>query len=160
VPLVSVPVELPNNWMNEGKSAAAPVQPAAPAPPRFLSEAENEANERGKADFFFTSTTPAVATSVTISAPPIAVAEVPDSNFERAQTDRTEPLTIRFEEPLEEEPVAQQTRDFAADFAETPIVEAAHDFQNAEPAASIFNETADEEQKDLDVPAFMRRHKF
>jgi cell division protein FtsZ len=162
VPLVAVPVELPNNWLNEEKSAVAPAQPAqpaAPAPPRFLSEDENEASERGAAEFFFTSTSPAVATSVTVSAPPIAIAEKPDSNFERAQTDRSEPLTIRFEEPIEEEPV-QQTRDFAAEFAGTPIVEAAHNFQNAEPEASIINESTEDEQKDLDVPAFMRRHKF
>jgi cell division protein FtsZ len=162
VPLVAVPVELPNNWLNDEKSTAAsaqPAKPAAPAPPRFLSEDENEANESGAAEFFFTSTSPAVATSVTVSAPPIAIAEEPDSNFERAQTDRSESLTIRFEEPVEEKPV-QQTRDFAPEFTGTPIVETAHDFQNAEPVASIFNESAEEEQKDLDVPAFMRRHKF
>jgi cell division protein FtsZ len=159
VPLVAVPVELPNNWLNEEKSATAPAKPAAPAPPRFLSEDENEVGESGAADFFFTSTSPAVATSVTVSAPPIAIAEVPDSNFERVQTDRSEPLTIRFEEPMEVEPV-QQTRDFAAEFTGTPIVEAVHDFQKPEPVASIFDESAEEEQKDLDVPAFMRRHKF
>jgi cell division protein FtsZ len=162
VPLVAVPVELPNNRLNDEKSTAAsaqPAKPAAPAPPRFLSEDENEANESGAAEFFFTSTSPAVATSVTVSAPPIAIAEEPDSNFERAQTDRSESLTIRFEEPVEEKPV-QQTRDFAPEFTGTPIVETAHDFQNAEPVASIFNESAEEEQKDLDVPAFMRRHKF
>ena len=127
--------------------------------PRFKSEDENEASERGEADFYFTSTTPAVATSVTVSAPPIALAEEPDPNFERAQTDRVESLTIRFEEPVDKEPV-QQTRDYAADFSEIPIVEAAQDSQNAEPVASLFNESAEEEQRDLDVPAFMRRHKF
>jgi len=163
VPLVAVPVELPNNWLNEKKSATAPAQAAPPAPPalpRFKSEEENEAGERGEADFFFTSTRPAVATSVTVAAPPIALAEEPDANFERAQADMVEPLTVRFEEPIENETAAQQSRDYVADFAKDPVIEATQHSQNAEPVASLFNESTDEEQRDLDVPAFMRRHKF
>jgi len=163
VPLVAVPVELPNNWLNEKKSATAPAQAAPPAPPalpRFKSEEENEASERGEADFFFTSTRPAVATSVTVAAPPIALAEEPDANFERAQADMVEPLTVRFEEPIENETAAQKSRDYVADFAKDPVIEATQHSQNAEPVASLFNESTDEEQRDLDVPAFMRRHKF
>jgi cell division protein FtsZ len=156
VPLVAVPVESPNNWLHEGKAAAAPAQPA---PPRFKSEDENEANEKGAADFFFTSASPAVATSVTVSGAAIAIAEQPDSNFERAQTDMVEPLRVQFQEPLEV-PAAQQTRDYAADFVQAPVFEATPHSQNAEPVVSLFNESADEEQRDLDVPAFMRRHKF
>src|SRR6185503_3362180 len=102
VPLVAVPVESPNNWLHEEKPAAAPVSPA-PAPPRFKSEDEYEASEKGGVDFFFTSTTPAVATSITVSAP-VAIAEEPESNFERAQADLGEPLTVHFEDPMEEEP--------------------------------------------------------
>jgi cell division protein FtsZ len=157
VPLVGIPVESPNNWLNDEKPAVAPAQPA---PPRFLSEDENEASEKGKAEFFFTSTVPAVATSITVSAAPVAIAEEPDTNFERAQTDMVEPLTVRFEEPVEVEPVAKQTRDYVADFTQVPIIEAVQHAQNAEPVASLFTDSTEEEQRDLDVPAFMRRHKF
>ncbi len=168
VPLMAVPVESPNNWLHEAKSAATPASPAPPALPRFKSEYENEATEKGDAEFFFTSTRPAVATSITVAAPPVAIAQEPDPNFERAQADLEEPLTVRFEEPDEEEPAAQPLRDYAADFTgasivktvEAPIVEAVQHSLNPEPVASLFNETAEEEQRDLDVPAFMRRHKF
>jgi cell division protein FtsZ len=166
VPLVAVPVESPNNWLHEEKPAAAPVSPA-PAPPRFKSEDEYEASEKGGVDFFFTSTTPAVATSITVSAP-VAIAEEPESNFECAQADLGEPLTVHFEDPMEEEPATHQHRDYVGDFAEVPkverveapIIEAVEHSREAEPVASLFNEAVDEEHKDLDVPAFMRRHKF
>jgi len=163
VPLVAVPVQSPNNWLREEKPAATPASTAPPAPPaqpRFKSEDENEIAEKGEADFFFASKTPAVATSVTIAAPPVAIAEEPDSNFERAQTDMEVPLTVMFEEPIEEAHVAEAPRDRSADFAVAPITEAVAQPQIAEPVASLFHETPEEEQKDLDVPAFMRRHKF
>jgi len=172
VPLVAVPVEAPRSWMAEEKPEAAPPEPPAPpAPPmpRFKSEDENEAAEKGE-EFFFNSTTPPVATTVTVAAPPVAIppvaipsisiVEEPDTNFERAQTDREEILSVRFVEPIEEAPIAQPPRDFAADFAEPPKVEAVKTPMNTEPVASLFQENSDEEQRDLDVPAFMRRHRF
>jgi hypothetical protein len=68
---------------------------------------------------------------------------------------------------MEEEPATHQHRDYVGDFAEVPverveapIIEEVEHSREAEPVASLFNEAADEEHKDLDVPAFMRRHKF
>jgi hypothetical protein len=160
IPMVAVPVESPSNWMHEEKPAAEPAPPAPPLPPRFKSEEESDADEKGAADFYFTSSTPQVATSVTVAPSPVAIAEEPEPNFERAQADRDETLTVRFEEPLEPAPAAQSQRDYVADFVEDPHVQAEQHAQNTEPVASLFNEAAEEEHRDLDVPAFMRRHKF
>jgi cell division protein FtsZ len=160
VPLVAVPVEAPNNWMDEEKPEVAPAAPSLPPMPRFKSEDENETAENANADFYFKSATPPVATSVTLAAPPIAIAEEPDTNFERAQTDRQETLSVRFVEPIDEAPIAQPHRDYVADFAEPPKVEPVQPSQNATPVASLFTENAEEESRDLDVPAFMRRHRF
>jgi len=162
VPLVAVPVEAPASWMDEEKPESqppAPPEPPSPPMPRFKSEDENETAESGN-EFFFNSTTPPVATTVTVAAPPIAIVEEPDTNFERAQTDREEILSVRFVEPIEEAPVVKPPRDYAADFAEPPRVEPVKAPMNTEPVASLFNENSDEEQRDLDVPAFMRRHRF
>ena len=159
VPLVAVPIESPNNWMNEPKpavSVAQPQAPAPPSPPRFQSEDEFDDQETEKADFVFTSAAPAVATSVTIAPPPVAVLQ-PDNNFERAQTDREESLTVHFEESA---PVAESHRDFVAEFPPAPGIEAMREPHPAEPVASLFSEPSDQENRDLDVPAFMRRHKF
>ncbi len=160
IPMVAVPVESPSSWMHEEKPAAEPAPPAPPSPPRFKSEEESDADEKGAVDFYFTSSTPPVATSVTVAPSPVANAEEPEPNFERAQADRDETLTVRFEEPLEPARAAQSQRDYVADFVEDPHVEAEQHAQNPEPVASLFNEAAEEEHKDLDVPAFMRRHKF
>jgi hypothetical protein len=145
--------------MNEKKPAvptAVVAPPAPPAPPRFKSEDEDDTSE---ADFFFSSSTPAVATTVTFSVPSPVVIEEPDTIYERAQADREVPLSIHLEEPIESEPVAQSPRDYASDFAPVSKVEAVQEPRGAEPAASLFAE-GDEENRDLDVPAFMRRHKF
>jgi cell division protein FtsZ len=160
VPLVAVPVESPNTWMEEEKPAAEPIEPPAPpAPPmpRFKSEDENEDAE---GDSFFQEV-PASQSVAAAAAPvpPAIMEEEPDSNFERVQTDRAERLSIRLADPIEEPPL-QARRDYVPDFAETPVVESIHAQQNAEPVASLFNENQEAEQRDLDVPAFMRRHKF
>jgi cell division protein FtsZ len=155
VPLVAVPVEAPSSWMHEEK----PAVPSQPPMPRFKSEDENEAAESGDAEFHFKSTTPQVATTVTFTAP-LAIVEEPDSNFERAQADREETLSVQFVEPIEEAPVAKPPRDYAADFAEPPRVETVKEPQSTQPVASLFTENTEEETRDLDVPAFMRRHRF
>ena len=163
VPLVAVPVEAPNTWLNENKAAPPSVEPAPPAPPsppRFKSEDEFSDEEQGKASFVFTSTAPAVATSVTVAAPASIAMEEPTMNYERAQADREETLSIRMEEPIVEAAIAPPSHDFVAEFAEPPRVEAVQEPRLSEPVASLFNETNDQEHRDLDVPAFMRRHKF
>ena len=165
VPLVAVPVESPGNWMREEKPATAAEAaqheaPAAPAMPRFKSEEEYEEDEKADKAFFFASSTPPVATTVSVAAPPAVVEEVMDINYERAQADMDDPLTVQFEEPPVESPAARPPRDYIADFDEIPKAEAIQEPRNSEPVASLFAETASAEERDLDVPAFMRRHKF
>jgi cell division protein FtsZ len=163
---------------------AAPPEPPTPPAPRFMSEEENDAEEQEEDDFF----PPPAQTSVNVlpvAAAPTIVEEVSTVSFERAQADRVEPLSIHFEEPPEqhlperlavdqpiaEPPVAepsaseqsvaeQEQRHFAADFEEPHSVDAVHEPQEAEPVASLFTEPTEAEQRDLDVPAFMRRHRF
>jgi cell division protein FtsZ len=163
VPLVAVPVEAPNTWLNETRTAppiAEPEPPRPPSPPRFKSEDEFSDEEQAKASFVFTSTAPAVATSVTFAAPASSAMEEPDRNYERAQADREETLSIRMEEPIIEAAIAPQAHDFVAEFAEPPTIEAIQESHLSEPVASLFNEANEQENRDLDVPAFMRRHKF
>jgi cell division protein FtsZ len=163
VPLVAVPVEAPNTWLNETRTAppiAEPEPPRPPLPPRFKSEDEFSDEEQAKASFVFTSTAPAVATSVTFAAPASSAMEDPDMNYERAQADREETLSIRMEEPIIEAAIAPQAHDFVAEFAEPPRIEAIQESRLSEPVASLFNEANEQENRDLDVPAFMRRHKF
>ncbi len=165
VPLVSVPVESPGNWMREEEPAAVaeaaqPEAPTAPVMPRFKSEEEYEEDQRADNAFFFASSTPPVATTVSVAAPTAVVEEVMDVNYERIQADMDEPLTVQFEEPPEETLAAQQPRDYIADFDEVPNAEAIQEPRSTEPVASLFAETPSAEERDLDVPAFMRRHKF
>jgi cell division protein FtsZ len=180
VPLVAVPVQSPKNWMEEEKPAAAaaietpaevaaeepeaaePELPPPPPAPRFRSEDEDEAD--AIEDTFFTSTpataaSPSVSTTVAVATPAILEQEEPDSNFERAQTDREEVLSIRLAEPFEEPP-SQAARANGSGFVQTPTVEAIQEPQVTEPVASLYEENHEAEPRDLDVPAFMRRHRF
>jgi cell division protein FtsZ len=85
-PIVSVPVVSPDIWMREpalgapvaNKADAEPVREPAPKPIRFLSEEEDEPKPSHDS-FFFTSSAPAVATTVTVTAqqPPAVVTPQP-----------------------------------------------------------------------------------
>ncbi len=118
--VVSVPVVAADAWMRE----KAPVPPAAPAPPRFMSEDEDSGDG--------------------VDAEPEFVAAAVRPN-------RVE---------IAEEAFAPLPRDYASDFgnrARTPsITEEPID----QPAVSPLTAAAGEEERDLDVPTFMRRMKF
>ncbi len=162
---VSVPVVAPDSWMREPVQDAAPTPmqypepappavqtpPAAPAPPRFMSQDEDAASEQA---FFFSSATPTVATTITVAAPPV----------------RTEPemapapitiATVEEERFIEPEPEMPQHRDYAAELTQA-LRNAAADQQELAPAStsSLFAETNAVAERDLDVPAFLRRLKF
>jgi cell division protein FtsZ len=168
---VSVPVVAPDNWMREpAHEAAAPAPeppavqaaPAAPAPPRFMSQDEDSAGEQA---FFFSSATPPVATTVTFAAPPARpeperVAEMPPAIvvepmiFPEVQQ---QPIAHYTAEPE----VPQQQRDYAADLAQALRNNASGQQEvTAASATSLFAESNAVAERDLDVPAFMRRLKF
>jgi cell division protein FtsZ len=171
---VSVPVVSPDTWMREPaqeveaaaapKPAPAPEPPAAPAPPRFMSQDEDSANEQA---FFFSSATPPVATTVTVSAPqrmepePQPVHEmVPEMVPEMV----VEPLVLPDAQGHSvnrvAEPEMQQPRDYATDLVQALRNASEQQEMSAPGAQPLFAESNAVAERDLDVPAFLRRLKF
>jgi cell division protein FtsZ len=120
--VVSVPVVAADSWMRE----KAPVTPAAPAPPRFMSEEEDEETDDVDAEPEF-----------------VAAAARPN----RAEI-------------VEEPAFAPLPRDYASDFGNRARTPAITEEPVAQPAVSPLTAAAGEEERDLDVPTFMRRMKF
>jgi cell division protein FtsZ len=169
-PVVSVPVVAPDNWMRDGGSAPrqkaetasepahdpadeqASVEPSAPAPPRFMSE--DEEKENGDA-FFYSSTVPAVATTVTVS-PQLkqaAEAAVEDENRTPAASSRMRDFDSEFNQESETSALEHVTEVHAAGSHTDQVA--------ASPAETIFDGSGEEQsQRDLDVPAFLRRLRF
>ena len=114
----------------------------------------SEDEEKAEADeaLFFLSSTPAVATTVSIAASNLISAEEPE------QTDL--PKRPRFEELCEEPPYTPLPRDYASDFDGGPRVSASVEERRAQPASMLFSEADEEAQRDLDVPTVMRRSAF
>jgi cell division protein FtsZ len=173
---VSVPVVAPDNWMREPaqevapasapEPARAPEPPAAPAPPRFMSQDEDSANEQA---FFFSSAQPPVATTVTVSAP---ARPEPTMIAEAAPTEMVvEPLTLpdvsdehfmaqAREMEMRELEMREQPRDYAGDLVQA-LRNASEQQQMSAPGATpLFAESSAVAERDLDVPAFLRRLKF
>jgi cell division protein FtsZ len=130
VPLGSVPVVATDSWMRE----LAPEIASRPAPPRFMSQEEPEPAQ-GEA-IFFASATRAVATTVTVAAPP------------RAESD------------LAAAPSNALMRDYAGDFPSGALAASEQMEPAASPVPAACAESPAEPERDLDVPAFLRRLKF
>jgi hypothetical protein len=102
---------------------------------------------------FFSSSQPPVATTVTVAAPKTTLVE-------------PEQIKPRFEEVLEQPAIITPPPEFNVD----PRAEAGIETVSVEArpltiveetgAASLFREPDQEPQRDLDVPAFLRRIKF
>jgi cell division protein FtsZ len=127
------------------QAASAPAPSPAPAPARFMSEIEEMQ-------------TPAPV-------PARAGSETPQSKVERemkafdelfADTTPLGPARPRFAEMVEEPPFKPLPRDYATDLGNgvRPAVPA------EQPMAALFAEKREEMDRDLDVPAFMRRMQF
>ena len=147
-PVVSVPVLAPDTWMRE--SSDAPAASEAPAPVRFQSEEEDE-------PFFFSSAQPAVATTVTYAPPPPKNTLDSDSSLHEAA-----PAL-----PADER-VASVSASEAEEFRVDPRGEAGLESGMAMPRMSAGLEPAEGSplaaqeaaERDLDVPAFLRRLNF
>ena len=158
-PVVSVPVIAPDNWLREEeKGAPAAVEaeavvaeePAqAPAPPCFMSEEEDSGTNDA---FFYSSTAPAVATTVTVAPPartavetgeaePVAAPRIRDLEAEHKPEPAPAPVAVRV-------PEAQAQTSHMAE-------EPANDGREG-----LFEEPQEQRQRDLDVPAFLRRLRF
>jgi cell division protein FtsZ len=155
-PVVSVPVVAPDNWFEE------PAAASAPAPARFLSQDEEEAAEAADADaaFFFSASTPAVATTVSVAAPPAGTAV--DSAMKLEPDRKLAPAAARaqFDKMAEEPSYTPLPRDYAAEFDSGPYAPVAPDEHRAQPATALFSEPDEESLRELDTPTFMRRLQF
>jgi cell division protein FtsZ len=155
VPMVAVPVEAPNNWLSEKAVVPQPAPEPAPAPPpRFKSEDEDEAAERDST--FFYSSSPAVATTVTVSESSMEFVEA-ETEFAAMEV---APARADFDEMAAEPGPNPPPRDYAADFSEGVSVQRVQEEPGAQPEAALFTEGEQEQHRDLDVPAFLRRLKF
>jgi cell division protein FtsZ len=153
VPLVSVPVVAPENWLREPATA--------PAPARFLSQDEDEKDPRpeDKDAFFFSSSTPAVATRVSVEAQSAKTADAA-TELEPRKEPEAEGAKPRFAEMAEEPPYPPLPRDYSSDFGSGPPVPAALDEHRAQPATALFSEPDEASLRELDTPTFMRRLQF
>jgi cell division protein FtsZ len=151
VPVVSVPVVAPGNWMREPE-----LEPVSAAP-RFMSE-EEETEDADDA-IFFAASAPRVTTTLTVAAPQSKTSELAaDSEMGSAAT----VASVGAEQDavnggLQAKPAP---RDYAAEFAETSRAVAEPPAPAAQPGASTLAEQAEKHDRDLDVPAFLRRIKF
>jgi cell division protein FtsZ len=140
-PVVSVPVMASENWMREAAQVAA--APAGPGPARFLSQQEDQGSEDGDEPAFFSAT----------SSP---------SRRRRVAEEELEPVGVsarpQFAELAEDPAFVPLSRDFSSDFGGA-LREAAAENPASGSVAPVA-ESANEAERDLDVPAFMRRLKF
>jgi cell division protein FtsZ len=147
-PVVSVPVVAPDTWMRE--PAEAPAVPA-PAPARFLSE--DEESEQGSAEAdeaaFFSASAPAANNNV-------AQAQAAETGIETELV--AEPARPQFAEMVEEPAYTPLPRDYASDFGNG--LRGPAGAEESQPVARSFSEPGEAAERDLDVPAFMRRLQF
>jgi cell division protein FtsZ len=159
IPVVSVPVIAPDTWMREQAEVAQPEpEPNEPAPPRFMSE-DDEPEE----PLYFASSQPAVATTVTVSAPKSVLQQDPVPVLEPVKVAVTESAVHLAEPPVRHD----RSDSFSVDpRAEAGIAASSAEARVQEPSvegagvSSLFTEPDPEPQRDLDVPAFLRRLKF
>ncbi|HVC46616.1 MAG TPA: cell division protein FtsZ [Terracidiphilus sp.] len=133
-PVISVPVMAPDTWMRDADALAV----AAPARAHFLSE-EEESRE-GRSDRFESAIHSSAASR----------------DFESAPSPRHEQAEERMQhEPALRAASAELGGEFEARASARPVE---GEQKAGEPAAAF--EHAGEDGRDLDVPAFMRRHQF
>ena len=150
VPMVSVPVEKPGIWMDE------PV--AAPATPRFMSEDQDELQDESLDEGFLSASAQAEEREPDAAGP--MAAQVDAAAFGREMREAI-PARPHFDELDDEQPFTPLPRDYASDFAEGRGGDLETSERQSLNAQSLFPENEDEDaQRDLDVPAFMRRVKF
>jgi len=159
-PVISVPVMAPENWMREAGVQAAissaatatavaeppdelePVVEAPPAPPRFMSEDDEAEGE------------PVLVAFAATARPAVAAVAADTTAFDALFVDTRPvgPARPKFAE-MSEEPIKPLPRDYAADLG-NGVRPAVDDRQ------SLFADKADEHERDLEVPTFMRRVQF
>jgi cell division protein FtsZ len=155
-PLISVPLVAPGNWLQELVPALAPA--------RFLSQDQDEEDEQegqnaggsvpSDRPAFFSASALSGGTTFLVADQAMAL----DAEDPEEMEPLTEPAQPKFAE-LCEEPVSRPLRrDYAPEFTagtRGPVGD-----QNRAPSPSLSSEAAEEDHRDLDTPAFMRRSQF
>jgi cell division protein FtsZ len=161
-PVVSVPVVAPNSWMREPEAAPAP-EPAPepvpePGPPRFMSQDEDEQDEAGRDGeaLVFASAASTAAAKVTAAQPDADAAAVPEPE----ETIQTATSTPQIAELAEESLYTPLPVDYAGEPQGRVRSQDEPEEPGAAPSPSLFPENSEESQRDLDVPAFLRRVRF
>ncbi len=156
LPVVSVPVMASESWLED------PALQAESGPPRFKSEDEEpeeetmEASEPSEPVFFPASGMAVPAITVVTSA------EAMDGEAELDEELAAAPAKPHFAEMAEAPAYTPLPRDYASDFGSGVRAEAPQGTNEsgiAEPA-ELFQEKGEGQERDLDVPAFMRRLPF
>jgi cell division protein FtsZ len=160
-PVVSVPVVASENWMKD------PPPAKEPEPARFMSQEEDEdeqepAEEEADpaAAYFFSASTPSVATTVNVSAPPTKPELNSVSDIEPERRPEAGSLRPQFDELIAEPLFTPFGRDLALDFDGGLPALTALDERRAQPATALFSEPDEESLRELDTPTFMRRLQF
>jgi len=160
-PVVSVPVVAPGNWLPDRDPAPAPTRT------RFMSEEEESTAENNEDAFYFAAAAPGVATTVTVATQQ-TMAEAEDAmDFAMQRESASAPVMPQFGVMESGAELKAPPRDYAADFEETPRRAIGQEMGEQEiaeqaqgPETSLFPEAAGEQERDLDVPTFLRRLKF
>jgi cell division protein FtsZ len=155
-PVISVPVVASEKWMKE----PAPVAESEPA--HFQSQDEDEAEDTTgeETPFFFSTATPAVATTVSVAASPAKtlvdspVVVAPNLNPTAGQ------VRPQFAEIAEEPSYPLKVRDFSLELEAANRALTALEEHHAQEKTALFSEPDEESMRELDTPTFMRRLQF
>ena len=153
-PVVSVPVVAPGNWMREKTPEPEP----AAKPARFMSEDE-EAEESADDAFFFAAAAPGVTTTLSVAVPPKA-AEDHALDFGRGMREqsmrrRSSSAGWSAKHNMRPNPGTTLRISMKLYTAGRSRLESC-----AQSEPSLFSETGGENERDLDVPTFLRRLQF
>ncbi|HEV2325201.1 MAG TPA: cell division protein FtsZ [Terracidiphilus sp.] len=151
VPVMTVPVMAPDNWMREREEPE-------PEPVRFMSQ-EEEPEEEVKAEeayYFSSSPTATVSTTVNVVGGPVKAAEAETRKDAAAQD--TAAVGSKIWEMARED--STLPRDYAQEIGGETRAAAPREDSQPQGVPAVFPDPGGEPESDLDVPAFMRRLQF
>lgn len=156
VPVMSVPVMAPDNWLHEQE------EEAEPRPARFLSQDEPETEEvkAGERFYFSSSQAAKVSTTVNVVGGASRAEDYAASDTAHAAATGAPRDVQRNSESAAQQEYTPLPRDYAEEFAAETRAAAPRVENHAQGAPAVFPDPGAESEADLDVPAFMRRLQF
>ncbi len=127
-----------------------------------MSEEDETRAENNHEGFFFAAATPNVATTVKIAAAESEIAAASPSGFAPEQESASAATLPGLGAEAEDSEFKTPPRDYAADFAVPQRGQELEErLEQAQgPEASLFPDSREERERDLDVPTFLRRLSF